>query len=134
MNREHEIDESAERNDARLHLVYTNVWSMAKVSLLVGLIMAAVTVLARALLWAFLNQIGVFQQIDSLLSGPGGETTASSASSVAKVVNFGTVLIGSIVLGLAGALATMVGGMLTALFYNLSSKATGGLFVGFRKD
>ena len=134
MNRQHNIGESAERNDARLHLVYTGVWSMAKVSLLVGLIMAAVTVLASTLLWTFLTQVGAFHQIDTLLSGPAGETTAFSASSVTKVVNFGTVLIGSIVVGLAGALATMVGGMLIALLYNLSSKATGGLFVGFRQD
>ncbi|MGN7797742.1 DUF3566 domain-containing protein [Leifsonia sp. 22587] len=134
MIRKHSIGESAEHNDARLHLVYTNVWSMAKVSLLVGLIMAAVTVLASALLWTLLNQVGAFQQIDTLLSGPAGETTASSASRIAKVVNLGTVLIGSIVVGLAGALATMVGGMLIALLYNLSSKATGGLCIGFRQD
>ncbi|ERK73219.1 DUF3566 domain-containing protein [Leifsonia aquatica] len=134
MNRQHNIGESAERNDARLHLVYTGVWSMAKVSLLVGLIMAAVTVLASALLWTILDQIGAFQQIDSLLSGPAGETTASSASSVAKVINFGTALVGSVAVGLVGALATMVGGMLIALLYDLSSKATGGLFIGFRHD
>ncbi|MCI0156531.1 DUF3566 domain-containing protein [Leifsonia shinshuensis] len=134
MNRQDNIGEPVERHDARLHLVYTSVWSMAKVSLLVGLIMAAVTVLASALLWTFLNQIGAFQQIDSLLSGPSGETTASSASNVVKVVNFGTVFVASVAVGLVGALATMVGGMLLALLYNLSSKATGGLFIGFRQD
>ncbi|MFF9565649.1 DUF3566 domain-containing protein [Leifsonia sp. NPDC014704] len=129
----HTARKPSDHRPVRLHLVYTSVWSVAKVSLLAGLILAVVTAVSGLILWTVLDQSGVLNQLDSILSGPAPADAASTAS-VKKIVNPGTVILMSSALGLLGAIFTMVVGAIVALLYNVSARFTGGLFVGFQRD
>ncbi|TFC03356.1 DUF3566 domain-containing protein [Cryobacterium sp. MDB2-33-2] len=113
----------------RLKFVDMNVWSVAKVSLLLGLTLGVVTTLCTLILWLVLNQAGAFDQLDALLAGTfSGSTTGSS---VKTSLGLGPVLIFSIALSVVGAIAGSALGAIVAVFYNLSAKPTGGLVIGF---
>lgn len=113
----------------RLKFVHVNVWSVAKVSLLLGLSLSVVSTLGTLVLWIVLNQTGAIDQLDTLLSGvSSGPTTASS---VKTYLGLAPVLGLSIAISVVGAIAGSAIGAIMAVLYNLSVKLTGGLFIGF---
>lgn len=113
----------------RLKFVHVNVWSAAKISLLLGLCVSVMTTLVTLILWLVLNQTGAFDQLDALLSGlsPGSQTT----SIVKTTLGLGPVLGFSIAISLVGAIGGAGLGAIIAVLYNFSVKVTGGLFIGF---
>ncbi|MEC5150566.1 DUF3566 domain-containing protein [Cryobacterium sp. GrIS_2_6] len=113
----------------RLKFVHMNVWSAAKVSLLLALTLGVVSTLGTLILWLVLNQAGAFDQLDTLLAGTfSGSTTGSSLKTS---LDLGPVLIFSIALSVVGAIAGSALGAIVAVLYNLSAKPTGGLVIGF---
>lgn len=113
----------------RLKFVHINVWSVAKISLLLGLSLSVVTTLGTLVLWLVLNQTGAFDQLDALLSGI--SSGSKTASSVKTSLGLGPVLGFSIAISVVGAIAGSGLGAIIAVLYNLSVKVTGGLFIGF---
>lgn len=113
----------------RLKFVHINVWSVAKISLLLGLSLSVVTTLGTLVLWLVLNQTGAFDQLDTLLSGI--SSGSKTASSVKTSLGLGPVLGFSIAISVVGAIAGSAIGATMAVLYNLSVKLTGGLFIGF---
>lgn len=119
----------ASGKQVRLKFVHINAWSVAKISLLLGLSLGIVTTLGTLVLWLVLNQTGAFDQLDTLLAGmSSGSTTAIG---VKTSLGLGPVLGFSIALGVVGAITGSALGTIMAVLYNLSVKLTGGLFIGF---
>ena len=111
----------------RLRLVYLDFWSMVKLSFLIALAGSIVIVVATALVWAILNQTGVFQQADTLLK----DVTGKNSYSIMDQFSFGQVLGFSIVVGILNVVVGTVLGAIVSVLYNLSVRITGGLLVGF---
>ena len=113
----------------RLKFVHVNVWSAAKISLLLGLSVSVVTTLGTLALWLILNQTGALDQLDALLSGL--SRGSKTASNVKTTFGLGPVLGISIAISLVGAIGGSGLGVIIAVLYNFSVKVTGGLFIGF---
>ncbi len=114
----------------RLHLVRLDVWSIVKLSLLLGAFLGVVGTLSTLLVWAVLYQTGAFDQIDALISGvPVGSPGASNG--VKAALGFGTVAGASVFVGVVGLVGGAIIGALASVLYNVSVRFTGGVLFGF---
>lgn len=120
---------TASTRQVRLTLRYISVWSAAKISFLCGVGLGLLGTVSLLLLWVILNQLGVFAQIDSVLSG----NTAGSSSGVATI-GFSQALGIAALLGPLNTLAATLLGIVGAALYNLGVRVTGGATVGFSSE
>jgi hypothetical protein len=114
----------------RLRLVYVDFWSMVKLSFLIALAGAIVVVIATALVWGVLDQVGLFDKADELLQ----EVTRQDSYSVMDQFSLGQVLGFSIVVGILNVVVGTVLGAIVSVLYNLSVRITGGVLVGFANN
>ena len=114
----------------RLRLVNLDFWSVVKLSFLVSLAGAIVLVVAVAVVWAVLDQTGVFDRVDTLLR----DVLQQKAYSIEDEVSLGQVLGFASVLGILDVVVGTVLGAVVSILYNLSVLVTGGLNVGFAND
>jgi hypothetical protein len=114
----------------RLRLVYVDFWSMVKLSFLIALAGAIVVVIATALVWGVLDQVGLFDKADALLQDVTGQKTYS----VMDQFSLGQVLGFSIVVGILNVVVGTVLGAIVSVLYNLSVRITGGVLVGFTNN
>ncbi len=114
----------------RLRLVHLDFWSVVKLSFLVSLAGAIVLVVAVAVVWAVLDQTGVFDRVDTLLR----DVLQQKAYSIEDEVSLGQVLGFASVLGILDVVVGTVLGAVVSILYNLSVLVTGGLNVGFAND
>jgi hypothetical protein len=114
----------------RLRLVYVDFWSMVKLSFLIALAGAIVVVIATALVWGVLEQVGLFDKADELLQ----EVTRQDSYSVMDQFSLGQVLGFSIVVGILNVVVGTVLGAIVSVLYNLSVRITGGVLVGFANN
>jgi len=112
----------------RLRLVYLDFWSVLKLSFLTAICLGIVQVVFAVLVWTLLSSIGVFGEMDRLfqdiLNDPSFSVTTEF--SLATVASFALIV---------AALNVVIGTALGAIFavlYNLASRITGGLLVGFQ--
>jgi len=110
----------------RLTLRFISVWSAAKISFLCGVGLGLVGGIALFVLWAVLDRLGVFTQLNSVLSG----TTAGSGS-VTSAIGFTQALGISFLVGILTTISATVVGTIAAALYNLGVRITGGATVGF---
>lgn len=113
----------------RLKLVYIDFWSSVKLSFLVAVCLAIVTVVATFLIFTVLNQTGIFQQVDDLYSSIAGDS-----SDLTSILSIGNVMGFAIVVAVLNTVVITALGAIFALLYNLSVKMTGGLLVGFTNN
>jgi hypothetical protein len=110
---------------ARLRLSKVDPWSVMKISFVLSIALAIVTVVAVVMLWMALNALGVFSSLQKTFGDIQTNATKSfninSYLSFGKVVGFST-LIALIDIVLVTALAT-----LGAYLYNVASGLVGGL-------
>lgn len=111
----------------RLKLVYIDFWSAVKLSFLLGLSLAIVTIVVVYLVYTVLAQTGVFAQINGLVQDVAG----AQAFDLNTVISLPQVMGFAIVVAVLNTIVTTVLGAIIALLYNLSVKITGGLLVGF---
>ncbi|AZZ56581.1 DUF3566 domain-containing protein [Rathayibacter iranicus] len=111
----------------RLKLVYIDFWSAVKLSFLLGLSLAIVTIVVVYLVYTVLAQTGVFAQINGLIQDVAG----AQAFDLNTVISLPQVMGFAIVVAVLNTIVTTVLGAIIALLYNLSVKITGGLLVGF---
>jgi len=113
---------------ARLQLRHIDTFSALKISLVVSIALFFVWMVAVAVLYGVLGQLGVFDTINDLI----GQLSSSSGDDAA---NTGTVIHGSIVFGGAAIIGAVNVVLLTALctiaafVYNLMADLVGGLEV-----
>ncbi|WP_185200901.1 DUF3566 domain-containing protein [Glaciihabitans sp. INWT7] len=110
----------------RLHLVYLNVRTALLVSLLVGVVLAAFTILLGSVGWVVLTRTGSLDQLASVVAGEG-----TNGINVKSLLSFNRVFELCALLGLANVVVTTIFGAVSAVLYNLVVRLTGGVFVGF---
>ena len=113
----------------RLKLVYIDFWSSVKLSFLIAVCLAIVTVVATFLIFTVLNQTGIFEQVDDLYSSIAGDS-----SDLTSILSIGNVMGFAIVVAVLNTVVITALGAIFALLYNLSVKMTGGLLVGFTNN
>ncbi len=107
----------------KLRVTQLDPWSVAKMSFLLSLAIAIITVVAVLLLWLVLQLGGVFGSLDKAIV----DIVGQSSDSITRFFDFGTVL--GVCLGLAAldvVLVTAIGTLL-ALLYNLAASFVGGV-------
>jgi uncharacterized membrane protein len=113
----------------RLRLVYIDFWSAVKLSFLVAVCFAVISIVATFLIWTVLNSTDIFNQLNSLvrdIAGTGGDLSA--------ILSLGNVMGFAVVAALLNLVVTTALGAIIAVLYNLSVKITGGLLVGFTNN
>jgi|SRR5215207_2350013 uncharacterized membrane protein len=113
----------------RLRLVYIDFWSAVKLSFLVAVCFAVISIVATFLIWTVLNSTDIFNQLNSLvrdIAGTGGDLSA--------ILSLGNVMGFSVVAALLNLVVTTALGAIIAVLYNLSVKITGGILVGFTNN
>jgi uncharacterized membrane protein YedE/YeeE len=113
----------------RLKLVYIDFWSAVKLSFLIAVCMAVITLVATFLVWTVLNQTDVFGQVNELTTDiAGGTTEILTFVQLANVMGFAAIV------ALLNLIVITALGAVFALLYNTSVKITGGLLVGFTNN
>ena len=113
----------------RLRLVYIDFWSAVKLSFLVAVALAVVTIVVFFLVYTVLDQTNIFDQVNGLykdVAGVGNDLTA--------IFNLGRVMGFAVVVAILNLIVVTALGALCAALYNLSVKITGGLLVGFTNN
>lgn len=113
----------------RLRLVYVDFWSAVKLSFLVAVCLAVISIVATFLIWTVLNSTDIFNQLNSLvqdIAGTGGDLSA--------ILSLGNVMGFAVVAALLNLVVTTALGAILAVLYNLSVKITGGILVGFTNN
>jgi len=111
----------------RLRLVYVDFWSAVKLSFLIGLCFAIISIVGSFLIWTVLDQTGIFDNLNGLFK----DISGTSGTDLKSILSLGTVMGFSIVVAILNLVVTTALGAVCALLYNLSVKITGGLLVGF---
>jgi hypothetical protein len=113
----------------RLKLVYIDFWSSVKLSFLIAICLAIVTIVATFLIFTVLNQTGIFDKINDLYTSIAGDST-----DLKSILSIGNVMGFAFVVAVLNTVVITALGAIFALLYNLSVKMTGGLLVGFTNN
>ena len=113
----------------RLKLVYVDFWSSVKLSFLVAICLAIVTIVATFLTYTVLVQTEVLTSVDELYA-----TVAGESADLAAILSIGNVMGFAVVVAVLNLVVITALGAIYAVLYNLSVKITGGLLVGFTNN
>jgi hypothetical protein len=113
----------------RLKLVYVDFWSSVKLSFLVAICLAIVTIVATFLTYTVLVQTEVLTSVDELYA-----TVAGESADLASILSIGNVMGFAVVVAVLNLVVITALGAIYAVLYNLSVKITGGLLVGFTNN
>ena len=113
-----------------MHLVYIDFWSSVKLSFLVALCVAAVTIVVSLLGWNLLERTGIIDSVQALFTDIAGD----KGSALFAGLNFQGVVSFTIVIALLELIVVTALGAIVAALFNLASRMTGGAKVGFGKD
>ena len=112
----------------RLRLVYVDFWSAVKLSFLVAIAIAIVTLVSFILLFLVIQSTGLISQVDEFLAGFSDGLSIEAAVGLPQVFAFGSVV------AILNLIVVTVMGAVVAGIYNLAVKVTGGLLVGFTSN
>ena len=119
---------------ARLVLARVDPWSVMKLSFLLAIGLAIVTLVAVTVLWNVLNSMGVFDSVDSTVSSITRSSDNAQGVDVLSYVGYHRVItIAALLAGINVVLMTALG-TLAAFLYNLASSLVGGLHVTLTED
>jgi hypothetical protein len=113
----------------RLKLVYIDFWSAVKLSFLLAVALAIVTIIVFLLVYTVLDQTKIFDQVNSLFT-----EVAGAGQDLTAIFNLGRVMGFAVVVAILNLIVVTALGALCAALYNLSVKITGGLLVGFTNN
>ena len=121
----------ARQRRVRMTVTRVDPWTVLRLSFLLSIAAAIITVVAVVLLWAMLSSAGVFSSVDNTLVDVLG---ADSAVTITQYFSFGRVvsialLIGAIDVVLITALSTI-----GAFLFNVAASLTGGLELSVTED
>jgi ABC-type Fe3+ transport system permease subunit len=115
---------------AVMRLVYIDFWSALKMSFLVSLIVAAVTVVLMLLLWSVLDRLGLVQTARDLLEGIAGDQGAALVADL----TFPNVMTFTLVVAVLELIVVSALGAIAAALFNLATHVVGGWKVTFGSD
>ncbi|MFF2372060.1 DUF3566 domain-containing protein [Agromyces sp. NPDC058110] len=113
----------------RLRLVYIDFWSAVKLSFLIAVALAVVSIVVTFLVHTVLSSTGIFENLNSLV-----QDVAGAGTDLTAVLSLGNVMGFAIVAALLNLVVTTALGAILAVLYNLSVKITGGILVGFTNN
>ncbi|MWB97452.1 DUF3566 domain-containing protein [Agromyces seonyuensis] len=113
----------------RLRLVYVDFWSAVKLSFLVAVCVAVVSVVATFLVYSVLSSTGVFDEVNQLI-----QDVAGAGNDLMSFLSMGNVMGFAFISALVNLVVITALGAIVALLYNLSVKITGGILVGFTNN
>lgn len=113
----------------RLKLVYVDFWSAVKLSFLVALCLAVVTIVASFLVYTVLAQTQILDKANTLYTDISG-----SSADLLSILSIGNVMGFAVVVAILNTVVITALGAIFAVLYNLSVKITGGLLVGFTNN
>ncbi|QTX06051.1 DUF3566 domain-containing protein [Agromyces archimandritae] len=113
----------------RLRLVYIDFWSAVKLSFLVAVCLAIVSIVASFLIYTVLLSTNVFQKVDELV-----RDVAGSGTDLMSFLSLGNVMGFALITALLNLVVTTALGAVLAALYNLSVRITGGILVGFTNN
>ncbi|MBG6237615.1 hypothetical protein IWX78_000558 [Mycetocola sp. CAN_C7] len=113
----------------RLKLVYIDFWSAVKLSFLIAIALAVVTIVFFFLVYTVLDQTNIFDQVNNLY-----KDVAGVGNDLLAIFNLGRVMGFAVVVAILNLIVVTALGALCAALYNLSVKITGGLLVGFTNN
>ena len=119
----------APAKQVRLRLVYIDFWSAVKLSFLIAVCLAVVSIVAIFLVWTVLNSTGIFDALNELV-----QDVAGTGGDLSSVLSLGNVMGFAVVAALLNLVVTTALGAILAVLYNLSVKITGGILVGFTNN
>jgi hypothetical protein len=114
----------------RLRLVYVDFWSAVKLSFLIGLCLAIISIVGSFLIWTVLDQTGIFNNLNGLFK----DISGASGNDLKSILSLGTVMGFSVVVAVLNLVITTALGAVCSMLYNLSVKITGGLLIGFTNN
>ncbi|NHI15895.1 DUF3566 domain-containing protein [Microbacterium excoecariae] len=113
----------------RLRLVYVDFWSAVKLSFLVAIAVAIVTLVSFLLVFLVVQSTGLIAQVDEFVSSfSDGAFSIQAAVGLPQVFAFGSVV------AILNLVVVTVLGAVAAGIYNMAVKVTGGLLVGFTSN
>jgi hypothetical protein len=113
----------------RLRLVYIDFWSAVKLSFLVAIAIAIVTLVFFVLLFLVIESTGLIAQVDEFIgSFSGGRFSIAATVGLPQVFAFGSVV------AILNLIVVTVMGAISAGIYNMCVKITGGLLVGLTSN
>ncbi|MBK5237960.1 MAG: DUF3566 domain-containing protein [Actinomycetales bacterium] len=116
-----------ELKQVRLKLVYVDFFSALKLSFLLGLAQAIITILGAFLLYMVFVQTGIFDRANSVA----GQVLGGQEFNIKDVISAGSVLgFSTLIAGINLVIITVLGAV-CAVIYNAAAKIVGGLSVGF---
>ncbi|TFD62106.1 DUF3566 domain-containing protein [Cryobacterium suzukii] len=113
----------------RLKLVYVDFWSSVKLSFLIAICLAIVTIVATFFTYTVLVQTEVLTTVDELYA-----TVAGESADLTAILSIGNVMGFAVVVAVLNMVVITALGAIYAVLYNLSVKITGGLLVGFTNN
>ncbi|MTE24157.1 DUF3566 domain-containing protein [Microbacterium sp. ZXX196] len=113
----------------RLRLVYVDFWSAVKLSFLVAIAVAIVTLVSFLLVFLVVQSTGLIAQVDEFVSSfSDGAFSIQAAVGLPQVFAFGSVV------AILNLVVVTVLGAVAAGIYNMAVKVTGGMLVGFTSN
>jgi len=113
----------------RLRLVYIDFWSAIKLSFLVAVAVAVVTIVSFFLSYLVVETTGLIAQLDEFLM-----SFTDGSISIASVIGLPQVMAFAAVIAILNLIIVTVLGAVLAGIYNLIVRITGGLLVGFTSN
>jgi hypothetical protein len=116
----------------RLRLTITRVdpWTVLRLSFLLSIATAIITVVALLLLWSMLAAAGVFESVDDTLESVLGD----GALTVTQYFSFGRVLSVSLLIGAIDVVLITALATIGAFLFNLATSLAGGLEVSVNDE
>lgn len=114
-----------------LSLTHVNAWSVAKVTFMLSIAGAIIEVLAAALVWLLLDAVGVFDQLNNIVSSTG---LAADSLNLSSVFSLSTVLSVVTILAIVGVVLVTLLATIIALLYNVISALVGGVHITLGDD
>jgi Transmembrane domain of unknown function (DUF3566) len=120
----------ARQRRMRLTITRVDPWTVLRLSFLLSIATAIITVVALLLLWSMLATAGVFESVDDTLESVLGD----GALTVTQYFSFGRVLSVSLLIGAIDVVLITALATIGAFLFNLATSLAGGLEVSVNEE
>lgn len=114
----------------KLTVARVDPWSVMKLAFLLSVAVGIATVVAAAVLWTVLDGMGVFSQVDGMLT----EILGSSGFDLFDYIGFGRIVSLATVVAVVNVVLLTAISTLSAFLYNIASSLVGGLHLTLSDD
>ncbi|WP_300766684.1 DUF3566 domain-containing protein [uncultured Bifidobacterium sp.] len=114
-----------------LSLTKVDIWSMARVTFLLSVAGGIIQIVAVAVVWLVLNAMGLFSQIDQIVSSTGLDTSSFNLS---DVFSMSTILSAVTIFSVMEVVLFTILAAIGALLYNVVAALVGGVHVVLGDD